>query len=383
MPPKTISSDSKAMLQSPKIESYAAAVGGASTRMATRTNRRPSNEGLESIASDADLARYDANGVHGSGIGSGNRAITPSMSSGSSSPPIMLSDDESKQLQALIAKATGKPAANVAASASAHAPSTIVPRTHQPSMGSNLSSGSGANSSVDPSLHRLLTGVSLGAGMPMLPTGHTGLPIAPGGASDGGLIDEVNHEDDDEEEQEKPAKPSANDLKWNHITVAERNRWAPGSVTSMRAHYQSFQARAIVLRCKDIRNKHEVDSLSAILDATLAGRSDIVLEIAIRRIVGIEDADSSGGRDWDVASALDIAKPGALGNDELRRQLRKDAAQIKANRAKSGQSSSSSSRTSPGTGGNWSKSGNYKKKNKGSGGSGTRQGGSGNTATMR
>jgi hypothetical protein len=81
MPPKTISSDSKAMLQSPKIESYAAAVGGASTRMATRSNRRPSNEGLESIASDADLARYDANGVHNSGIiGSSNRSsITPSM----------------------------------------------------------------------------------------------------------------------------------------------------------------------------------------------------------------------------------------------------------------------------------------------------------------
>ena len=382
MPPKTISSDSKAMLQSPKIESYAAAVGGASTRMATRSNRRPSNEGLESIASDADLARYDANGVHNSGIiGSSNRSsITPSMTS----PPIMLSDDESKQLQALIAKATGKLAANVVASSAAHAPSTIMPRTHQPSVGSNLNGGSGANSSVDPSLHRLLTGVSLGAGMPMLPTGHRGIPMVPGGVATGEHIDEAYLEcDGEEEEQEKPPKPSANDLKWNHITVAERNRWAPGSVTGMRAHYQSFQARAIVCRCKDIRNKHEVDSLSAILDATLAGRSDVVLEIAIRRIVGIEEADASGGRDWDVASALDIAKPGALGNDELRRQLRKDAAQIKANRSKSGQSTSSSSRTSPGTGGSWSKSGNYKKKNKGSGGSGARQGGSGNTTTMR
>jgi hypothetical protein len=159
--------------------------------------------------------------------------------------------------------------------------------------------------------------------------------------------------------------------------VVERDRWAPGAITSVRAHYQSFQGRATVIRCKDVHSKHEVDTLSAICDATLAGRSDVVLEIAIRRIIGVEDADNGGGRDWDVAAALDIVKPGAFGSDDLRRRLRKDAAQIKANRVKSG----TVSRTTAGTGGKWNK----KKggQGNGGGGSGARRGGSSSATTSR
>lgn len=97
----------------------------------------------------------------------------------------------------------------------------------------------------------------------------------------------------------------------------------------------------------------------------------MILEIAVRRMVGVEDADANGGRDWDTATALDLAKPGALGTDELRRKVRKDAAHVKANRPKSA-AAGNGSRTTAGRGGKWK------------GGSGGRGGGQAvNTATKR
>jgi hypothetical protein len=130
-----------------------------------------------------------------------------------------------------------------------------------------------------------------------------------------------------------------------------------GTINDCLAHYQSFQGRSTVVRCRDIRtrSKHEVDPFSAICAAILADRSDVALQIAIH---------AGGGRDWDTATALDLIRPGALGNDDLRRRLRKDAAQIKSNRG----TGEIPSRTTAGVGGKWQK----KKGNKG--GSGARQG---------
>jgi len=195
------------------------------------------------------------------------------------------------------------------------------------------------------------------------------LPVSSAGTSEDDADDDVNDEPD-----QHSSTTSANDLKWNHIYVAERDRWAPSTVATVRAHYQSFQGRATVVRCRDIRSKHEVDTLSAICDALLADRTDIALELAVRRIVGVEEADAGGGRDWDTATALDLVRPGALGNDELRRRLRKDAAQIKSNRKESPS-------TVAGVGGKW-------QKKKGNGGAGNNKGGgatrpAGNTTANR
>ena len=102
----------------------------------------------------------------------------------------------------------------------------------------------------------------------------------------------------------------------------------------------------------------------------LAGQHEIALEMVIRRMLGVEDADASGGRDWDTATYLDLVTPGTLVGDELRRRIRRETAHIKANRKKD---SSSRSRTSAGTGGAWKKGGR-------SGASGTRRGGGGSGA---
>jgi hypothetical protein len=89
-------------------------------------------------------------------------------------------------------------------------------------------------------------------------------------------------------------------------------------------------------------------------------------------MVGVEDADAGGGRDWDTATLLDLTKPGSLYSDDLRRRIRRDTAQIKANRKKE------ASRTTAGTGGNWKKKGG----GRGLGcGSGARRGGDAGTRT--
>jgi hypothetical protein len=228
---------------------------------------------------------------------------------------------------------------------------------------------------IEPSVGRLLSGVSAHTSIPIFATSGSGVStIPPGGVlGDTDYRDTGNDSDsDDDDHKDDAPKPSANDLKWNHIYVHERDRMAPGAVRMVRAHYQSFQGRATVIRCRDIRNKHEVDTLSGIADAIIAGQGEVALEMVIRRMVGVEDADAGGGRDWDTATLLDLTKPGSLYSDDLRRRIRRDTAQIKANRKKE-------ARTTAGTGGNWKKKGGGRGLG---GGSGARRGGdAGNTTT--
>jgi hypothetical protein len=188
----------------------------------------------------------------------------------------------------------------------------------------------------------------------------------------GGPVDEIEDDDDDDE----PAAPARNinginDLQWNGIYVKGSDRWAPSSVKEILSAYQSCRARCQQVRCKDIRNKHEIDTLAVIVDAAIAGRSDIILEIAIRRIHGIEDADASGGRDWDLATSVDLIRAGQLGTEELRRRARKDAVLLKSSRPKK-----TGAATTGGGGGQGKKKSNR-------GGSGGRGGGRGNTTATQ
>lgn len=378
MPPKHI--DSKGMLQSPlKGESYASIVGGNGPASRTRGagGRRPSNEGLESIASEADLAQYDTGNGNGSGTsGSGSSRSMPSMSSAaSSSTPASASvfdsdPDISRLIGLIVAKVQS------ASTASVKPPSAAA--TPKPPAAASSPSSSSGSITIEPTVGRLINGMSSITGLSVIPSHSAGgAATIPGGAS---VTNDDDHDSDaDDEKDPIVTRPNPNDLVWAHIHVAEADRWAPGTVANVQAHFPSFQARATMVKCKDGRNAREVDTLSAIADAAIARRSDVVLELVIRRIFGVEEADKAGGRDWDSATVLDLTKPGALGTDDLRRRMRKDTAQLKANRSKS-----SSSRTAAGTGGAWKKTGRGGQGGKGSyyGGSGTRSGGgSGNTAT--
>lgn len=312
---------------------------------ATR-NRRLSDGAINAIVTNADLAEYDGHAHTGSGR-SGTRSMAASTPSGSSSSISSSSIPQQQviaQMQAMLTQFAAMSMGNSGSSSGSGAPST-APST---SSGGNGSVNTGATDTVS----RLISGLAPGGPLP----------------TDNGDADEYGDEADDDE----PAPPNnANDLRWNGIYVPANDRWAPSSISEVKAFYQSFRGRALAVRCKDIRSKHEVDTLSIICDAALAGRTDMILEIAVRRMVGVEDADANGGRDWDTATALDLAKPGALGTDELRRKVRKDAAHVKANRPKSA-AAGNGSRTTAGRGGKWK------------GGSGGRGGGQAvNTATKR
>ena len=69
------------------------------------------------------------------------------------------------------------------------------------------------------------------------------------------------------------------------------------------------------------RNRHEAYALATIIDAGQAGDLGLVLEIATRRLAGLQEVD--GGKDWSLLHALEI-KPmrGSLvGKGALNRAL--------------------------------------------------------------
>lgn len=376
MPPK---GEGKAMLTSPiKVDSYAsvAGSGGVASRTRGAGGRRPSNEGLESIATQADLAQYDNEQSHGSGTRS---AVASSSSSSTPILPPTMTPEMAQMITGLYHSMiqsqppTGTTSVSGSSGSRAKAPSTTKPAGISSSSSSLPSvalptTTSNRGITIEPSVQRLVTSVAAHAGIPILPMGA----VTPGGipAEDHRQSDH-ERDDDDNDDGDEPPTPNANDLNWRHIHVAERDRYAPSSIRKTLAAFSSFQARAQVMKAKDIRSKHEVDFISIIVDAALAERTDVILELAIRRLIGVEAAENNEdgkGRDWDTATALDLTKPGSLVNEDLARRLRKDVAQIRANRVKEG--GGAKSRTAAGTGGAW----NSKKKNNKKGGGGAHGG---------
>lgn len=158
------------------------------------------------------------------------------------------------------------------------------------------------------------------------------------------------------------------DLIHDDIYIESSQRWAPAEVRSTHHHYRSFRARATLIRCKDSGHRYEVENLSLLIDMLLAGRPDMALEMAIRRIAGIEDADKLGNYTMAKYLNQNFAQPSSMGTSSQRRQAYKDIEKInaaeKSARGNGNKSGSSSYKTkAKGRGGG---------KNKGKGGSGTK-----------
>lgn len=329
--------------------------------------RRPSANSLESIATMADLADYDSpGGSHNNG--SSPRAAPSSLSSSSSTAAgSMPSPQFMSEMQSLLTR-FGATFGQSNSGGSNITSSTPAPST-TPSGGGTAIGTATTGGTISGTAARIASNMSLGG----VSTPHVRDPVRVP------PIQSVDDDNGDNNDVHVPAV-STNDLQWHGIYVHDSNRWAPSSIREVNSVYQSFRNRALAIRCRDPRNKHEVDTLSVICDAALEGRMDVVLEIAIRRMVGVEEADANGGRCWDMATALDLAKPGTLGSDTLRRQARRDAAQVRAIRSSS---STNGNRTTSGRGGKWRGRGSNNNNNNRSGGGDARQGSgkSGSTAT--
>jgi hypothetical protein len=166
-----------------------------------------------------------------------------------------------------------------------------------------------------------------------------------------------------------PALQGVSDLSWKGIYIPRAERWLPQTMPYVNASFNgSFRQRAQLIKAKDVRDRHEIEWLSAILDAANDQRHDVVVELCMRRIISIEEAAKSGN--WHVADVLDVISPTAFGSEELRRQLRADVARIKAVAKGSNSSNSSGNRGNKGNSG-W----------KGKGGSSGNKGGKPSAAT--
>jgi hypothetical protein len=307
MPPKSTIS----YLQSPRSDNKSSDDG---LRRSDR-NRRPSAENLHAIASEADMSSLDANsssnrgGGHGS-ISSGSRPSTATTSTAG------ITAEEIVALRTIFARLPDLPAAS----------STVQSRGNGGSTGGTL----------NPTAQRLVGGLG-NVVTPALPSASilgVSSDVGVGTNAEGSDDDEVTDDEGDSKVRVHPPKSSVGELRWGGLHVSYDNRWAIPTVAEVKTYYHSFRGRALADRCRDIRNKFEVDTLSTICDAALEGRCDVILELAVRRIYGVEQADQGGGRDWDTATALDLSRPGAFGSDELRRQARKEAARVKAAKPK-------------------------------------------------
>jgi hypothetical protein len=157
------------------------------------------------------------------------------------------------------------------------------------------------------------------------------------------------------------------DLVHDDIYIESSQRWAPAEVRSTHHHYRSFRARATLIRCKDSGHRYEVENLSLLIDMLLAGRPDVALEMAIRRIAGIEDADKLGNYTMAKYLNQNFAQPSSMGTSSQRRQAYKDIEKINA-----------AEKSARGSGSKGSSSSSYKAKakdkgkSKGRGGSGAK-----------
>jgi uncharacterized membrane protein YgcG len=332
MPPKKQSTN----ISSPAKSDGKSQAAGSGSDSARRT-RRPSNGSLESVATAADLADLDANG-RGGGHGGAPTPSSAASSSLSSSAPAAMSQTEIALLQSVLSRFTSStPAANTAAAATAPAAAPT------PAQGLGAILNNLALPPAVPTSNSVGAAKGFTSALPPKASLLPALATAKRDADDDDTEDEYSDHDDSDEEKLAPDDGS-NDIRWRSINIPFKKRWAPASCEDTLRVYRTFSQRAMMKRCKDIRNRFEIDNLSIICDAALVGRCDVILELAIRRMMGVEAADDSGGRDWDTAAAVDVVKPGAFGNDELRRQLRKDAAAIKAAKPKQNASSGGSGR---------------------------------------
>lgn len=280
--------------------------------------RTPSAEALAAIATTADLADLDGQ----------SRAAIGTLSA-SQSPPI--SNDDLKQIAAMLPllqrlTAVGSGSAAVAPSTRpANGVTASAPSTTAPAPSTHISTATAASGGSNDTLQRLISGVSFG--------GRSTL-TAP--------INDMNDDDNDGDgvhDQSSGRRVGAigavtrpvivPDLEYKGLRIPGEERWLIASMPQVRTSFGgSFQVRFQHLKPKELRDRHEISHLAAIVDACIDGRADVAAELAVRRILGIEQAAIHG--DWDAATALDVISPAALGNEELRRHLRRETVKVKA-----------------------------------------------------
>lgn len=115
-------------------------------------------------------------------------------------------------------------------------------------------------------------------------------------------------------------------LKWERIDIPFRDRVGLQAQEQVELTYGSHRAEVTAKPLKDSRNKHEMIHYAIIADAAAAGRNDIVLEIAARRMWGIRHADSTGS--WSFAKALEVVPVDGYGSGKLYHRLIKRANEL-------------------------------------------------------
>ena len=106
------------------------------------------------------------------------------------------------------------------------------------------------------------------------------------------------------------------------VNIPAKERWAPTTTRNVLERFASFTARAQAARLTSQRNEHERLEVSRAVDALVEGRPDVALELLIRRLVVVEDADRSGS--WHLAPVLGFGGT-HLGDDLLRRGAETEA----------------------------------------------------------
>ena len=129
--------------------------------------------------------------------------------------------------------------------------------------------------------------------------------------------------------------------------ASARERWGPAAVRSvLRSSTGTFIGENGFFKYANERNEKEAGVLCAIVDSLLSTTgirdSHYAIEVAVRRLVAVREADRQ--HDWGAGDALDIWSPGAeLGTIDQRRRLRRD---INARRTAAAPSSQQRSRGS-------------------------------------
>ena len=353
-----------------------------STNTRSRRDRKLSAAGMESLISEADLAQLD-----------GSRVNTHSSSSSSaSSAPSSLSysDDEKDVIARFIAHLRGERKKGSDKSRKQHASSVSTPPSMPQVAAKTDSSDNGSGiSGIATGTQRLITGMSTITGVSTIAPPHSGaVAITPDTVARPDSSDSESDGDDGTRRITRTLPShvavSADDLVWRHIHVRAKKRVALHADTMTQLHYGSSVRRVADnnVRCRELRNRFEADSLAVIIDAARDGRCDVVMELAYRRLLGVEAADKANS--WTVATVMDVSRPSSLLSVDAQRELDRSVQRYKA--ANTGSNSSNKpSRTEPGTGGQWHKgkvkrrSGNGNK----NGGNGNKEGGGAGGATAK
>lgn len=286
---------------------------GTSTPQSMRTsnrNRRPSREALEAIVTDADVR--DVMGV------SGAPASLPT----NLPPPVAtsLSSGTGTNLSSSIASSSSPTSGNGLALLSQLSQTDIRDLITAVSQFRVSPQSSSSMSTAEKKVHRTPGGAST-------PSVHSSIPIKSG---DVPTVVDVDIDPDSEDDLElTTASPTTrdnddcNDLVWDMMVIPASERMAANAIALCQRDHGTFRRRAMDKKCSDRRNAREIDVLSLVFDALIANRNDVAMELIARRIVGIEEADSSGN--WHIADAIQVMRTGSLMSEQHRRHFVKVA----------------------------------------------------------